>query len=56
MRRLLIHICHYERHRKVQLFVTGGTIVGAVVAIAYPEWAHASTLAGVAVNLIWVWE
>lgn len=53
----LIHrIATYEKHRKVQLFVTGGTMVGALVALAFPQFTHVSVFAGVATNLIWVWE
>lgn len=56
MFRIYTRFCGYEKHRKVQLFVTSATIVGGVIAIFKPEYGHASVLAGVVTNIIWVWE
>jgi hypothetical protein len=56
MRRLFHKLLTYEKHRKVQLFVTVGTMTAAVIGLFIPEYSHASIIAGVATNMIWVWE
>lgn len=56
MKKALTLFCHHDRHKRVQLLVTGGTLIGAVIAVAYPQASFASAVVGTAVNIIWVWE
>ena len=55
-KRFQAHMACYEKHRKVQIFVTVATLFSGLVAMTMPEYAHAGVIAGVATNLIWVWE
>ena len=45
-----------ERHRKFQLAITSGVCVTSVISVFWPENAHASVIAGLVTNIIWVWE
>lgn len=56
MKKALTLFCRYDRHKRVQLLVTGGTLIGAVIVVAYPQASFASAVVGTAVNIIWVWE
>ena len=45
-----------ERHRWFQLIITSGVIVSTAVGYFFPYHGEFAVAAGVATNLIWIWE
>lgn len=46
----------HERHKRFQMIVSTGTLLGSAIAILYPEMAVAGVITGTLTNLIWIWE
>lgn len=45
-----------ERHRWFQVVITAGVIVSTIVGYFFPYHGEFAVVAGVATNLIWIWE
>ena len=50
------HIAAKQRHRFFQLCITIGVFVSTFVGYFFPYHGEFAVAAGVATNLIWIWE
>lgn len=56
MKKIEARLARLERHRRFQIVISTGALVSALAALLWPEKAHASVIAGLVTNLIWIWE
>lgn len=45
-----------EKHRRYQVYLTASMVVLTACALVLPHYTTHTTLAGLLVNLAWLWE